>query len=600
MNLTNWSLMLSLTVFLINLIICTISRKYLSYKGLTIILIFTNFFLLFSNVFFWKLFILNNYVEIFNFKLNSNTWTNINYEIGLKINSLNFLFLFLVNIIAFCTNIYILNYFKYEERLEEFILLINWFSFSMIFLVISNNFFSLILGWELIGLTSFLLINFWKFKALTLTCSFKAFTFNKVSDIFLMTGLAILWNMYKINNIDVLLTTISLNTSNCNSKLFFSGLCLLISGSIKSAQIIGHLWLPDSMEAPVPASSLIHSATLVSAGIYLILKFKIIFTLTGLDNWIFVIGSFTACYGGLVAACQSDMKKLLAYSTISHCGFIFASIVLNNFIVTVVYLYLHGLFKAMTFFCAGSIIKINNTQETRLMGMLKNHLILTITLIISSINLAGLPFTFGYMYKLLFLNFLIVNNFNLFCYGFLITGMLCSVVYCFKLIYYSCFDFRKGNMLNNIILLENKKNNNFYYFNIFKYIAFINILTASIIFYIVVKTYILKNFFFFNTNNETLINDYIYLNEYILTKSIYISIFYTLFTFVVVILIILQTRVTDYLENLNFLLCLITCVIIFILLSSKFQTFNNYDSTKSMTCFEHVVFFFIKQITKMY
>jgi NADH:ubiquinone oxidoreductase subunit 5 (subunit L)/multisubunit Na+/H+ antiporter MnhA subunit len=198
------------------------------------------------------------------------------------------------------------------------------------------------------------------------------------------------------------------------------------------------------MEAPVPASSLIHSATLVSAGIYLLLKFQVIFSLTNLSEIIFYLGSITACYGGIVAASQTDMKKLLAYSTISHCGFIVASISLNNFIITIIYLYLHGLFKASTFFCAGSIIKYNNTQDMRLMGMAKSQVFDTITLIISAINLGGLPFTFGYLYKQTFLSNLTVSSFDNLPYGFCIIGLLCSIVYVYKLVYYSCFDFRKG------------------------------------------------------------------------------------------------------------------------------------------------------------
>ena len=228
------------------------------------------------------------------------------------------MFIFLVVIIGCATNIYILNYFKYEEREEEFILLINWFILSMIILVCGNNFFTLILGWELIGLTSFLLINFWKFKAITLGCSFKAFTFNKFSDLLLLISFCTLWNLFQINNIDTLLTVISYNTNYSNDTLFFSAITLLMCSSIKSAQVIGHLWLPDSMEAPVPASSLIHSATLVSAGIFLILKFQTLFYVTNLLNTLFLLGSFTACYGGIVAASQSDVKRLLAYSTVSH------------------------------------------------------------------------------------------------------------------------------------------------------------------------------------------------------------------------------------------------------------------------------------------
>ena len=156
------------------------------------------------------------------------------------------------------------------------------------------------------------------------------------------------------------------------------------------------------MEAPVPASSLIHSATLVSAGIYLLLKFQTLYIETCFFKNIFILGSITACYGGLVAASQTDVKRLLAYSTISHCGFIIAAIPLNNFVVVIVYLYLHGLFKAVTFFCVGSLIKYTNTQDTRYMGQLKTQMFNTSTLTICSINLGGLPFTFGYLYKYLF------------------------------------------------------------------------------------------------------------------------------------------------------------------------------------------------------
>jgi NADH:ubiquinone oxidoreductase subunit 5 (subunit L)/multisubunit Na+/H+ antiporter MnhA subunit len=211
------------------------------------------------------------------------------------------------------------------------------------------------------------------------------------------------------------------------------------------------------MEAPVPASALIHSATLVSAGIYLLLKFQLIFMLTGLMPAIFLLGSVTACYGGIVAASQSDVKKLLAYSTISHCGFIYVSISLNNFLLSIVYLYLHGLFKAVTFFCVGSLIKYNNTQDMRYMGANKSQVFNTIALITSAINLGGLPFTFGYLYKQMFLMHLVICNYNSLGYGFCIMGMLSSVVYVYKLIYYSCFDFQKGSLQTLTLLIQNHK-----------------------------------------------------------------------------------------------------------------------------------------------
>lgn len=541
----NITLLTTIFVFLTNLIIITVSKRHLTYKGVQLSLILNNLLLFGVCVYYWVFFTLNHGQELITLKLNSNNWMNINYEILLKINALSYLFTLLVSVIGFSTNLYILNYFKYEERGEEFVLLINWFIFSMIFLVISNNFFSILLGWELIGLTSFLLINFWRFKITTLGCSFKAFTFNKISDIFLMIGFCLLWNTYKTSNVDTILTLIAANPTNNTNTLYWAGICIIISSSIKSAQLIGHLWLPDSMEAPVPASSLIHSATLVSAGIYLLLKFQIIFNNTGLMDFIFFLGSITACFGGVVAASQSDMKKLLAYSTISHCGFIVASISLNNFIVTIVYLYLHGLFKALTFFCAGSIIKYNGTQDTRLMGMNKNQLINIITLTVASINLGGLPFTFGYLYKFLFLNYMLINPVNIVGYGLNIIGMLCSLVYVYKIIYYSTFDFRKGAYQTLTMLLQNNKNfiKNFVFnFTFIKFIAFSIIYLFSCFFFIIVKFYILKHYAFFYYSNDIQVSDYAFLNDLLVIRSHLVTIYYILFLTTAVTLVLLNWR----------------------------------------------------------
>lgn len=519
-----------------------------------------NIILLAAALYYFNSYVLNHSQAAFAFKINSNNWININYELNLKINSLSYLFVLLVSIIGTATNIYILNYFKSEERCEEFILLINWFMFSMIFLVISNNLFSIIIGWELIGLTSFLLINFWRYKTTTLGCSFKAFTFNKISDIFLMIGFCILWNTFKTGNVDTILTLINLNPNNVQN-VYYAAICILISSSIKSAQFIGHLWLPDSMEAPVPASSLIHSATLVSAGIYLLLKFQPLFIHTGLMNTVFFIGAFTACYGGITAASQTDMKKLLAFSTISHCGFIFASISLNNYILTIVYLYLHGLFKAATFFCAGSIIKYNGTQDTRLMGMNKNQLLNIVTLCVSSINLGGLPFTFGYLYKYLFLQFLIISPVNMISYGLIIIGMLCSIVYVYKIIYYSCFDFRKGPYQVIVYLMQNNLNylqNKYLYHSVAKLVSFWILYIFAVFLYILVKYYFLKHYFFFYHTNTVQVNDYMFLTDLFVVKSYLIKIYYTLFITVIVCLILVNPR-TNYFydEKMNLIvLCL--------------------------------------------
>lgn len=583
MNWQNYSLLFVLLFFFNNLIIITVSRKYLTYKGVQIICILLNLLFISSCLFYWQFYLLNYGQSSVSLKLNSNNWANINYEINLKVNALSFLFILLVSVIGTATNIYILNYFKFEERGEEFVLLINWFIFSMIFLVISNNLFTIIIGWELIGLTSFLLINFWRFKITTLSCSFKAFTFNKISDIFLMIGFCLLWNLYKTSNVDTILTLLNNNPNNNNQVLTKAALCILISSSIKSAQFLGHLWLPDSMEAPVPASSLIHSATLVSAGIYLLLKFQPVFVYTGLMEPIFILGSFTACFGGVVAASQSDMKKLLAYSTISHCGFIFASISLNNYIVTIVYLYLHGLFKAATFFCAGSIIKYNGTQDTRLMGMNKNQILNITTLTISSVNLGGLPFTFGYLYKFLFLNLLIINPINIIAYGFCIIGMLSSIAYVYKIIYYSCFDFRKGPYQLLLYLVQNNKN---CLKNLLKNHTFIKIISFSILyffaglFYLTIKYYILKNYMFSYYTNDIQVSDYNFLNDLLLSRAYLISFYYVLFISVIIGLMFISWRGNFfYIETLNALITILG-FLVFYTASTRFPyiiSFKTYE-----------------------
>ena len=201
------------------------------------------------------------------------------------------------------------------------------------------------------------------------------------------------------------------------------------------------------MEAPVPASALIHSATLVSAGLYLLLRFNILIDLLQLSTYILYLGAITAAYGGVVAASQTDVKKLLAYSTVSHCGFLFVCAGLNNQYLVVIYLFLHGLFKALTFFCVGTFIRVSGSQDTRQMGVLSRYIPLdTILLIICSSNLGGLPFTLGYLYKNLFLVSLVNSNSNCFIIGMCFIGMLTSLVYVYRLVYYCAFDINKGNI----------------------------------------------------------------------------------------------------------------------------------------------------------
>lgn len=392
------------------------------------------------------------YVDFLNLLTSLNI---VNYSFSFSLSPISFSFSLLVLIIGFCTNIYILNYFKGEADEGGFIVWVNAFIVSMLLLVLSNNFFTLFLGWELIGFTSFFLINFWQSKRSTLKSSFKAFSFNLISDLFLLGALV---NFYQISNttdISAFLYISSLGGAVDMSTLSVGVGLLIGCASIKSVQLIGHLWLPDSMEAPVPASALIHSATLVSAGIYLLIRFNILLVLGDWLTVLIILGSLTAAYGGVIAASQTDMKKLLAYSTMSHCGFLMVLVACSNFYVLITYLFLHGFYKAATFFCAGSFIRIYGSQDTRLMGSINQVFIGdSILLIICAGNLAGLPLTVGVMYKTFFLSLIAFYNIGLIGGGLILLGLLTGAIYFYRLVFYSVFDKSKWTNLSVYELLE--------------------------------------------------------------------------------------------------------------------------------------------------
>lgn len=194
--------------------------------------------------------------------------------------------------------------------------------------------------------------------------AFKAFLFNRISDVMLFFVCIFVFYLFNdLNNAEIInnfLKKPSLMYGSVSCISIFS-FFLVIPICIKSAQFFWHIWLPDSMEAPVPASALIHSATLVSAGVYLILRFKDVLLLSEyVVTMLPLIGAFTACLGALSSAFQTDAKRLLAYSTISHCGFLVVSAILCDSEFTILYLYVHGFFKAASFICIGNVIRFNN------------------------------------------------------------------------------------------------------------------------------------------------------------------------------------------------------------------------------------------------
>jgi NADH-ubiquinone oxidoreductase chain 5 len=446
---------------------------------------------------------------------------NVRVDYYFLIDTISFSFMLLTTTIAFFVYIYAFSYFRYEPLVDRFLLFILSFVISMIFLVTSGNTIMMFLGWELIGLTSFFLINFWTTKTATLKSAFKAFTFNKVSDFFLFIFLISTYNVFytfdivSLNNQAFKYEFLSIYIFNTPiSYLEFISIMILGAAFIKSAQLGGHAWLPDSMEAPVPASSLIHSATLVSAGIYLILRFNFIFDYTQFSKLVIpVVGSLTAAYGGVCAVAQSDIKKTLAYSTISHCGFlmILCATEMNEF--TILYLYVHGFFKAGVFMCVGNVLRITRGyQDTRRMGGLLKYLPFEyFCASIGLFNLAGLPFTFGFFIKHLLL--ISLDN-HIYIYYFVVfnslIGAFAGLFYSYRLMTYTFNDFKKGNKV--LYLNLNRLNYNSKFYTNSSIAATLSIfclfIFSYIITYFMVKYFLYSNFLFSDYMNTTLLTNY--------------------------------------------------------------------------------------------
>lgn len=394
-----------------------------------------------------------------------------NYKVTFDflIDNISLSFSFLTLTIAVFVYIYTFSYFRYEPLVERLVLFLNSFIISMVFLVSSGNFIMMFLGWEMIGLTSFFLINFWVTKVSTLKSAFKAYSFNKTSDLFLFFAIILIFNLtfnldiltfnqtihlYKNHYINFFLWEISIIELIC---IFFLG-----SAFIKSAQFGAHIWLPDSMEAPVPASALIHSATLVSAGIYLLLRLNSLFELSSFSiSLVGLIGSVTALYGGLVSMYQSDTKRILAYSTISHCGFLMVIYTTGIIEYVILYLYVHGFFKAATFLSVGNVIRFSrNIQDFKRMGHYYKFLPYDcFATFVCLINLGGLPLTYGFYIKhLLFVG--LSSNYLLY-YFILVNSFLAALTglfYSSRLFYNVFFDTKKSK--KTLYFTANRKNLN--------------------------------------------------------------------------------------------------------------------------------------------
>lgn len=322
---------------------------------------------------------------------------------GFLFDPLSALMMVLVNFISLLVHIYSLGYMSNDPGKMRFFGHLNLFTFMMLLLVCSPNFLQLFCGWEGVSLASYLLIGYWHEKNTAVAASIKAFVVNRVGDIGLILAAGAIFSLYKTLNFkDIFLM---LENQHSVSNIFLMnviGIFLFLAAMGKSGQLGLHVWLPDAMEAPTPVSALLHAATMVTAGVFLVIRFSPLFELAPFAKQIMmVIGLLTGLVAGLIAICQTDIKKIIAYSTCSQLGMMFMACAAGAYTVAFFHLFTHAFFKALLFLGAGAVIHaMSHEQNIMHMGGLKTYLQSNYyAMMIGTLSLCGFPFLAGYYSK---------------------------------------------------------------------------------------------------------------------------------------------------------------------------------------------------------
>ena len=362
---------------------------------------------------------------------------------GVYVDNLSLIMLLVVSVISFVVQLYSSNYMWKDKSLPRFFGYLNLFNFSMLGLVLSSNLFQTYVFWELVGVSSYLLIGFWYKKLSASQAAKKAFIMNRIGDFGLLAGTIIVsYFMYQYSDATSLATIPFANISDIGTYLYsytndtiFAIICvLLLFGSFaKSAQFPLHTWLADAMEGPTPVSALIHSATMVAAGVYLIARLYPIYALSDwVMNFIAIIGLITALICAYFAITQNDLKRILAYSTNSQLGLMFLALGAGAYTGGLFHLVTHAFFKSMLFLCSGIVIhSLLNQQDIRYMGGLRKHLPTTaICYLIGCFSISGLLFS-GFYSKEMIIKSLLENNHYIFAIGFLLVALM-TAFYMFR------------------------------------------------------------------------------------------------------------------------------------------------------------------------
>ncbi|GGI53004.1 NADH-quinone oxidoreductase subunit L [Oxalicibacterium solurbis] len=338
------------------------------------------------------------------------TWMTVagmKLEIGFLVDTLTAMMMCVVTFVSLMVHIYTIGYMEEDEGYNRFFSYISLFTFSMLMLVMSNNFLQLFFGWEAVGLVSYLLIGFWYTKPTAIFANMKAFLVNRVGDFGFVLGIGLLVAYSgSLNYGEVFakkdeLALLMLPGSDW-MLLTVACICLFIGAMGKSAQFPLHVWLPDSMEGPTPISALIHAATMVTAGIFMVSRMSPLFELSDTAlSFVLVIGAITALFMGFLGIIQNDIKRVVAYSTLSQLGYMTVALGASAYSVAVFHLMTHAFFKALLFLGAGSVIMgMHHDQDIRNMGGLRKYMPITwITSLLGSLALIGTPFFAGFYSK---------------------------------------------------------------------------------------------------------------------------------------------------------------------------------------------------------
>lgn len=326
----------------------------------------------------------------------------ISIHLGFLIDNITVLMLFVVALISALVHYFSIAYMKGDERYNRYFAYLGIFTFSMNGIVLTHNILMMYIFWELVGLSSYLLIGFWFEKKSASDAGKKAFIVNRVGDIGMFAGILILFFTYNTFSFDQIFNAIAAGKLPFNSDfwLTITGILLFMGAIGKSAQFPLHVWLPDAMEGPTPVSALIHAATMVAAGVYLTIR---IFGLLTADAMMFIaiIGMLSAFIPATIALTQNDIKKVLAYSTVSQLGYMIMALGVGAYKFAFFHLVTHAFFKACLFLGSGSVIHaMHHEQDIRNMGGLRKKLPLTYTtFLISSLAISGIPLTSGFLSK---------------------------------------------------------------------------------------------------------------------------------------------------------------------------------------------------------